>query len=331
MKSFLIVSGEDAAANASDLLNAFRDYAEVRCDCDSHTILLRYGEVMIDVLPDRLAITALAEDDILLSYVKMAVAEHLATHPTGGTHKLEWQGVATETANPPFFQTIEVVSSTLVTPRMKRITFEGASFRSYTSGGLHVRLLFPPAGRQAVWPSVSAEGRIVWPDGDDAIAARVYTIRKIDTDKNEIEIDFVLHEIGSLHSPGADFGQNARRGDTIGIFAPGGDKIPKAASLLLLGDETALPAMARIVEDLPATSIARVFAKVGSPADHYDFPPFDNVELTYLYRGEETGRGQASRRRWKSVWTVGKAICHSFGPDASSTIISLFGGLPEKI
>jgi NADPH-dependent ferric siderophore reductase len=281
------VSGRDAATIASDLLETFRGYAEVRCDGDRHTILLRYGEVRIEVLPNRLAITAVADDDIRLSYVKMAIAEHLAAHPIAGTQKIEWQGVATATTSPPFFQTIEVFAWALVSPHMKRITFKGASFRSYARGGLHVRLLFPPAGRQPVWPSVSAEGRIVWPDGDDAIAARVYTIRRIDAEKGEIEIDFVLHETGSLPSPGADFGQNARPGDTIGIFAPGGDEIPKAASLVLLGDETALPAMARIVEDLPATSMARVFAKVGSPADHYDFPQFHNVELTYLYRGEE--------------------------------------------
>lgn len=291
MKSFLCLSGHDAAAIASDLLETFRDHAEVRSDGNRHTILLRYGKAMIEVLPDRLAITALADDDIRLSYVKMAVAEHLAVHPIGGRQKIEWQGVATATTSPPFFQTIEVVASALVTPHMKRITFRGASFRSYARGGLHVRLLFPPAGRPPVWPSVSAEGRIVWPDGDNAIAARVYTIRRVDAEKGQLEIDFVLHEAPSLPSPGADFGQNARPGDTIGIFAPGGDEIPKADSLVLLGDETALPAMARIVEELPATSMARVFVQVGSPADHYDFPPSDNVELTYLYREEKTGRG----------------------------------------
>lgn len=290
MKSFLTVTTHDAAAIASDLLKAFRDYAEVRSDGNRHTIVLRYGEAEIELLSDRLAIAAVADDDIRLSYVKMAVAEHLAAHPVGCRQRIEWQGVATATTNSPFFQTIEVVSSALVTPHMKRITFKGASFQSYARGGLHVRLLFPPGGRRAVWPLLNAEGRIVWPDGDDAIAARVYTIRKIHADKNEIEIDFVLHGTGSLPSPGTNFGQNARPGDTIGIFAPGGNEIPKAASLVLLGDEAALPAMARIVEDLPATSKASVFAQVGSPADHYDFQALDNIRITYLYRKDETAR-----------------------------------------
>lgn len=280
----------DAPAAAAALLETFRDYAQVTSAGETHTVGLRYGQAVLVASKDQIAIIAEAADAIRLSYVKMAVAEHWAALAVHAAGEIAWEGVVAGDQTPPFFQTIEVVSSRLLTPHMKRISFRGKSFRAYAEGGLHVRLIFPPSGRIPVWPSVGADGRIVWPGGEDALAARVYTIRRIDLEQEEIEIDFVLHQPGDHEAPGAAFGNTARRGDEIGIFAPGGNEIPDAASLLLFGDETALPAMARIIDTLPQTSAARVFVEVDGPQDHYDFRHSDQVEICYLYRdGREAG------------------------------------------
>lgn len=284
MKSHVILSGVDAPLAMEGLLQAFREYAHVSSENGRHVVRLRYGEAKLALSPAQLMITAEAEDAIRLSYVKMAVAEHWASHPLGNSHKLAWQGAAVGASRPPFFQTIEVVSSRLVGPKMKRIRFRGERFADFAAGGLHVRLIFPPKGRAPRWPTIAADGRIIWPDGEDALVARVYTLRSIDVQTGEVEVDFVLHDPGKIAAPGTAFAEQARSGDIIGIFAPGGNEIPDARSLLLLGDETALPAMARIAEALPATSRAKVFAEVESIEDHYQFPETDNVDVHYLYR-----------------------------------------------
>ncbi len=283
MKSYSTLSNCDAGAIVDGFFEAFHEHVNIRREGDSCFLPLRYGLATLTVAGDRVEFSAEAEDDIRLSYVKMAVAEHLATHPLTSTEKIEWTGALGEA--PPFFQTIEVVSSRMVTPHIKRVTFRSDGFGSYAAGGIHVRLIFPPAGRKPVWPSLSADGRIQWPSGPDTLAARVYTIRSINLEANEIEIDFVLHDHeDGVAAPGADFGADAAPGQVVGIFAPGGNEIPKAQSLLLFADETGLPAMARILEDLPATSRVSAFAEVDSPADHYDLPSAANIELTYLYR-----------------------------------------------
>ncbi|MCJ8521055.1 NADPH-dependent ferric siderophore reductase [Pseudorhizobium tarimense] len=286
MKSKAVLSDIDAPLALEGLLRGFREYAHVSSKDGRHVVRLRYGKAELALLPAQIAITAQAEDAIRLSYVKMAVAEHWSSHPLGSSHKLVWEGADADASRPPFFQTIEVLSSRLVTRKMKRIRFRGERFADFAAGGLHVRLLFPPKGRHPRWPTIAADGRIIWPDGEDALVARVYTLRSIDAQTGEVEVDFVLHDSGDIAAPGTAFAEQARCGDVIGIFAPGGNEIPNAKSILLLGDETALPAMARIAEALPATSRAKVFAEVESVEDHYQFPETDNVEVHYLYRCE---------------------------------------------
>jgi glycerol-3-phosphate dehydrogenase len=70
---------------------------------------------------------------------------------------------------------------------------------------MHVRLLVPPKGRAPVWPMTLPDGRLGWPTGEDTMAVRIYTIRSIDVDRAEMDIDFVLHESGGVGMPGADF------------------------------------------------------------------------------------------------------------------------------
>ncbi len=284
MKACSTMLSPEAPSLASSLLDSFRAYADVSSNGDNHVIRFRYGAATLTVASDRIGFTAEADDDIRLSYVKMAVAEHWVVHFPDPDRAIEWEGISGADHHPAFFQTIEVVSAQMVTPRIKRIRFRGAGFGGYVSGGLHVRLLFAPKDCQPVWPSVGADGRIIWPVGEDTVSARVYTIRSISPDSSEIEIDFVLHDNCGVPAPGSDFAEQADCGQQIGIFAPGGNEIPAGRSLLLLGDETAFPAMARIIEALPADSHARVFAEVENPQSHYDFPNAGNVAITYLYR-----------------------------------------------
>jgi NADPH-dependent ferric siderophore reductase len=93
-----------------------------------------------------------------------------------------------------------------------------------------------------------ADGRIGWPEGEDEISVRYYTIRSLDVERRQMTIDFVLHEDCGKRMPGAEFGLNAQPGDRAGLLGPGAGGMPVAKDLILAGDETALPAIARMIE-----------------------------------------------------------------------------------
>lgn len=59
---------------------------------------------------------------------------------------------------------------------------------------------------------------------------------------------------------------------------------PAADPLVLAGDETALPAMAAILEELPAGSLVRVFAEVADAAEQQRVGTVANVDWTWLHR-----------------------------------------------
>jgi NADPH-dependent ferric siderophore reductase len=239
------------------------------------------------VLGDRsVLIRVHAEDETCLSYMKMGVAGHIAEH-LGTTAGIRWTGDGTDAGTPVFFREMTVISSTRIAAHMQRVRFSGGDLGRFAHGGLHVRLLLPPRGRKPVWPCVGADGLLVWPSGEQALVVRVYTIRAIDVAAGWIDVDFVLHP-GS-DTPAATFAETAKAGDVIGMIGPGGGDVPEAANLLLLGDETALPAIGRILDRLAPSTRADVIVEVDGPTDEIPLAG-DNVHINWLYRhGREAG------------------------------------------
>lgn len=228
-----------------------------------------------------------AEDETNLSYMKMIVAGHMSEY-LGSTDGIRWQGDGVDAGTPVFFREVTVISSTRLSPHMQRVRFSAQDLARFARGGLHIRLLLPPKGRQPVWPQMGPDGLVVWPSGADALIARVYTIRAIDVAGGWLDVDFVLHP-GS-DTPAATFAQNARPGDVIGMFGPGGGDVPEAQNLLLLGDDTALPAIGRILDNVAPATQADVFIEVDNPADAIPLAEGDNIRVTWLYRqGREAG------------------------------------------
>ncbi len=246
-----------------------------------------YGSLSA-VLADRsVSIRVSAEDETCLSYMKMVVAGHIAEY-LGSTRGLRWNGDGAEAGTPVFFREITVQSSTRISTHMQRVRFTGDNLARFASGGLHMRLLLPPRGRKPVWPTLGADGLMVWPSGDDALTVRVYTIRAIDPVAGWFDVDFVLHE--GENTPAATFAANARPGEIIGLIGPGGGDASDQRNLLLFGDDTALPAIGRMLDSLAPESRADVFVEVDSPADTLPLAEGDNIRITWLYRhGDEPG------------------------------------------
>src|SRR5689334_15084440 len=141
------------------------------------------------------------------------------------------------------------------------------------------------------------------PDGDyarpvdmDAIRAtmpreywprlRTYTVRAWDPDRLELTLDFVVHGDEGLAGPWA---RRARPGDEVLFMGPGGAYSPDPAAdwHLLIGDESALPAIAAAAERLPDSATARLFIEVAGPDDELPLKLPAGAELTWLHRGSE--------------------------------------------
>lgn len=279
---------DEAIRSAMDRLRAEHGEFEIETGvADRWELRLHYGSLSATLEDDGMLIRVAATDETCLSYMKMTVAGHVAEH-LGTTQGIHWQGDGVDAGTPVFFREITVVSSTRISAHMQRLRFAGKDLGRFTHGGLHMRLLLPPPGRRLVWPTMGADGLIVWPSGDDALAVRVYTIRVVDAESGWLDVDFVLHP--GQDTPAATFAQNAQAGDVIGMIGPGGGDAPVAQALLLLGDDTALPAIGRILEHLPPSSRVEALIEVDGPDDRIALAQGDNIDITWLYRhGREAG------------------------------------------
>ncbi len=161
---------------------------------------------------------------------------------------------------------VRVVRSTRLTPGMLRITLGGAELQGFYSPGFddHVKLFFPdPATGEFHAPQLGPNGVESAPDAPRPIM-RDYTPRHFDAQALTLDIDFALHEAG----PATQWALQAKVGDPLVIGGPRGSfLLPTDFDWhLLVGDDTALPAIARRLAELPAGSRAIVVAEVDNAA-----------------------------------------------------------------
>lgn len=120
---------------------------------------------------------------------------------------------------------------------------------------------------------------------DQIAARRTYTTRKIDLDRKELWIDFVVHEDGG---PAAAWAVNARQGDALGIAMKEGRRplVPPRDHYLLIGDMTAIPVISVILEQMPAHTSAQVILEVYDREDRLDLFSEATVDFKWLLNRE---------------------------------------------
>ncbi len=177
-----------------------------------------------------------------------------------------------------------------ITPKMARITLGGDELAGFTSAAHddHVKLFFPVPGQDMpVLPTLGPNGP-VYPDGVPRPAARDYTPRRHDAAANTLAIDFVLHGDG----PAATWAAEAAPGEFLGVGGPRGSFIvPNGFDwYLLAGDETALPAIGRRLEELPEGARAVVVIEVADAGEEQRFATRVRLDARWLHRdGAEPG------------------------------------------
>ncbi|SDD05376.1 siderophore-interacting protein [Rhodococcus tukisamuensis] len=124
---------------------------------------------------------------------------------------------------------------------------------------------------------------------------RTYTVRRVDDEKREVAIDFVVHGDEGVAGPWA---RAAQPGQSLRLRGPGGAYAPRADAdwHLMAGDESAIPAIGAALEALPASAVAKVFVEVDGPDGELDLPSAADVEVTWVHRGaaaDEVGDDRA--------------------------------------
>lgn len=179
---------------------------------------------------------------------------------------------------------LDVLRVVDITPRMRRITLGGPELAGFISLGSddHVKLMFPQnAAEQA---ALESPGFNIKGDGPQP-AMRDYTPRRYNLDTGELDIDFVLHGDG----PASTWAAQAAPGQHLYIGGPRGSMIVPDMfdSYLLIGDETALPAIGRRLEELPAGRRVLAVIEIDNPAERQALHSAAEVEVIWVVRGRD--------------------------------------------
>ncbi|WP_431221998.1 siderophore-interacting protein [Serratia sp. L9] len=181
---------------------------------------------------------------------------------------------------------IEVTRLRDITPHLRCITFSAPDLSYYPAeaAAAHIKVFLPREGQsQPNLPTLGENGPI-WDADAVRPIVRTYSIRAVRPHRAEIDIEFALHD----HSgPAVNFARQAKPGDKIGISNPGGPKpmLPEADFYCLAGDPSSLPAIAALLENLPARSEGHAFIRVDTPADVIDLQKPAGFELSWIIGG----------------------------------------------
>lgn len=120
------------------------------------------------------------------------------------------------------------------------------------------------------------------PDGE--LQRRDYTPRHHDAARQELTLELALHGSG----PASDWARRVRPGDTVAIGGPRGSMIlPDDLDWqLLAGDASALPAIHRRLDELPAGTAVQVLVLLDDAADIRPIERTDGRVLRWLHTPE---------------------------------------------
>lgn len=179
---------------------------------------------------------------------------------------------------------LEVLGSERIAPSLVRVRLGGPGFATFNPNEFtdaYVKLIFvkPDLGLQPPY-DLAALRRSLAPD--DIPVTRTYTVREVHSDS--ISLDFVVHGAAGLAGPWAE---SVQIGEQIALTGPGGAYAPDAATdwYLFVGDEAALPAIARAIEALGADARGIAILEVRDASEELAIRAPAGVELRWLHRG----------------------------------------------
>lgn len=181
-----------------------------------------------------------------------------------------------------------VIRTETLTPHMTRVVLGGDGLADFPAGehtDHYVKFVFPLPGVTYPEPFDMAAIRADFPR-DQWPATRTYTVRSWDPAALELTVDFVIHGDAGLAGPWA---RSVQPGERMFLLGPGGGYSPgtDADWHLLAGDESALPAIAASLEQMPSGATVHALVEVTGPEEEQELDLPDGIEVTWLHRGTE--------------------------------------------
>ncbi|MEL6511108.1 MAG: siderophore-interacting protein [Pseudomonadota bacterium] len=226
-----------------------------------------------------------AVDEHWLFIMKNAVVSQMDHVMPEVAAKMRWSNGPEEGALPPNFAFVEVRDVSELGPNFYRVTFKGEDLTEQGDAAIHFRLVLPAEGSAPRWPSVAANGSVVWPDGPDAPHRPVYTTRSVDHDTNTLIMDVYIHEGGRVTNWARGHLEKPAARRVVGLLGPSGGGLLEADRVLMATDETGFPAAARLLENMPedATGDLLLEAENGA-ACAYPIEAPQGIKVTWLSR-----------------------------------------------
>lgn len=215
------------------------------------------------------------------------------------------------------FRMTQVKQVEKVTPRMLRITVTGDDLANFQTNSPddHLKVLIPAEGQEKPALPVIGEQGFGYPDGATPPERRDFTPRRFDPEARELVLEFVLHGDG----PAASWAGKAAPGDYLGLAGPRGSHVVILDFdwYLIAGDETAIPFIARQLEELPAGSKAIAIIEVADEDEIQELTSPAELDLRWVSRdGAEAGTTKVLENAIREVefldgefftWVAGEA------------------------
>ncbi|TDD19890.1 siderophore-interacting protein [Kribbella turkmenica] len=193
-----------------------------------------------------------------------------------------------------------------LSPHLRRVTFVAPRIAEAVTAGpdQRIKVLLPPPDGSGLTLPEGPDWYTAWcaQPADERFIMRTYTIRALRPEVAEMDVEFVLH---GANGPASAWVSQAVVGDELGLIIPfavdttstrgllhsGVDYVPPATSLrrVLVADETALPALAGILEQLPAAVHATVFVQVPDLRDIRALPTPGTADITWIAPTSDDG------------------------------------------
>ena len=268
-----------------ELLNHIRAHVvEFGMPVTQHDAILEVdyvqSKVQFQVTSGQFEVVIAAPDATALYQTREAVIYLLDHVFPDASAQMVWSGEDLPTPYPPNFQIGRVLSVRRITANFLRVTIKCPNLDQLASGAMHFSLLIPPDDRPAVWPKLNEKRRTVWPTGKDQLHRAAYTFVAFDHRSGSFSFDIFEHAGGHT----MQWAQSALPGAIVGVMGPGGGDFPTADDLLIAGDETALPAIRRILENAPETTTGQAIIEVGDAADVHELQKPKGITVKWLLR-----------------------------------------------
>ncbi len=216
---------------------------------------------------------------------------------------------------PPPLQPVAVTARKELSTRMLRFTFEGPGLRELAEAdpAASVRLLVPSPGEsELVIPTWNGNEFLL--PGEERPALRTFTPLRVDRGAGRLDLEIVRHPGGAV----SGWAETAEVGAEAAISGPGkGYAIePGAESFILLGDETAIPAISDLLVALPEDVRVEVHVEAVVPEAEIPLPDHPGASVHWHVRADgaapgaaivEVARGLDGLATDTRLWAAGEA------------------------